>query len=144
MYLQSRTELLPIILGLLIGFLIHNFLKNAPINEIIQKESLSFSAHKTPAQELYNKVKIACLVLTQPQTHETQARHVLKTWGKRCNKLIFFSTKYARRYDALGVVELPVTSQRGQLWNKFKEALKYAYKNHLKDFDWFYMCNDLT
>lgn len=71
---------------------------------------------KTIADQLYYKVTINCLVLTKPQTHESVARQTLKTWAKRCNKLSCFSTKGARKFDRLGVIELPVGNKPNQLW----------------------------
>lgn len=48
--------------------------------------------NKTVALRLYSEVKILCWIMTNPQNHQKKARHVKRTWGSRCNKLIFMSS----------------------------------------------------
>lgn len=45
------------------------------------------------AADLYEKVRVLCMVITSPGDHQEKAIHVKNTWGARCNKLIFMSTK---------------------------------------------------
>lgn len=49
--------------------------------------------NKTVALRLYSEVKILCWIMTNPQNHQKKARHVKRTWGSRCNKLIFMSSE---------------------------------------------------
>lgn len=44
------------------------------------------------AQKLYDEVRVLCWIMTNPSNHQKKARHVKKTWGARCNKLLFMST----------------------------------------------------
>lgn len=49
--------------------------------------------NKTIAQQLYNEVRVFCWIMTTPKNHKKKARHVKRTWGSRCNKLIFMSSE---------------------------------------------------
>ena len=41
---------------------------------------------------LYNKVRIVCMIMTSPPNHMSKAIHVQQTWGKHCNTLLFMSS----------------------------------------------------
>lgn len=50
------------------------------------------------ANRLAQKVRVLCWVMTQPASHDKKAVHVKATWGRRCNKLIFISSKNSKLY----------------------------------------------
>lgn len=45
------------------------------------------------ANELKENVKVLCWIMTGPKNHESKAKHIKATWGKRCNILLFMSSK---------------------------------------------------
>lgn len=45
------------------------------------------------ANKLYDEVRVLCWIMTNPENHKKKARHVKRTWGKRCNILLFMSSQ---------------------------------------------------
>lgn len=91
------------------------------------------------ADELFKSVKVLCMVMTYPPNHKKKARHVLATWGKRCNKLLFVTRTLE---PDLPTMLLDVPDGRVHLWNKTRFAFESAYKNYLDDADWFLKTDD--
>lgn len=50
------------------------------------------------ADELYSKIRILCIVMTEANNHYELAIHIKNTWGKRCNKLLFMSSVEGKYY----------------------------------------------
>ncbi|XP_043661952.1 glycoprotein-N-acetylgalactosamine 3-beta-galactosyltransferase 1-like isoform X2 [Drosophila teissieri] len=93
------------------------------------------------AARLFNETRVLCMVLTSPKTHHSRAIHIKRTWGGRCNKLIFMSSKADRE---LGAVALNVREGYSNLWPKTRAALQYVYKHHFQKYDWFLKADDDT
>lgn len=97
--------------------------------------------NSTVADEIKKEVRLLCWVMTNPNNHKKKARHVKRTWGKRCNILLFMSSEFD---DELPTVKLNVGEGRENLWMKVKEAFTYVYNNYRNDADWFYKADDDT
>jgi glycoprotein-N-acetylgalactosamine 3-beta-galactosyltransferase len=67
--------------------------------------------------------------MTQPDHHESHARHVKATWGKRCNILFFVSSVVN---DTLPSIAINATESREILWGKTKLGFQVNANNILK------------
>nr|XP_039252800.1 glycoprotein-N-acetylgalactosamine 3-beta-galactosyltransferase 1-like [Styela clava] len=95
----------------------------------------------TTAEQLYQKVRVLCWIMTSPATLEKKASHVRDTWSKRCNIRLFMSSVEDKNFPAVG---LPVKEGRDQLYEKTKEAYKYAWEHYKDQADWFMKADDDT
>lgn len=145
-------EILTFLVGFVCGFLLFNILTQNFDNEVssVTEKSL-FRVIKNDivknekyeeklANKLFNEVKILCWVFTHPKNHKIKVPQVRKTWGKRCNKLLFMSTMQVEGEP--DIIELPVQNGRDHLWNKTRLAMQYVYENYINDYDWFMRADD--
>lgn len=95
----------------------------------------------TVAKHLEKEVTVLCWVLTCPKNLESKARHVMNTWAKRCNKVLYISSHQNHTFPTVGV---NVSEGRQHLTTKTMRAFKYIYKHHLNDVDWFLKADDDT
>lgn len=96
--------------------------------------------NRTLATVLFQEVRVLCWILTTPNQHRTRAIHVKRTWGKRCNRIIFMST---RPDITINAIALNVSSDSvGNTWAKTKRAFQYIYQHHRNDADWFLKADD--
>ena len=59
----------------------------------------------------------------------------MNTWGKRCNKLIFFTETEHQGYPTVEL-GIPDTGSNNLTYKMFV-PMKYLHDHHLNDFDWF-------
>ncbi|XP_042893106.1 glycoprotein-N-acetylgalactosamine 3-beta-galactosyltransferase 1-like [Penaeus japonicus] len=91
------------------------------------------------ADKLATEVRVLCLVMTVESNHEKKAVHLKNTWGRKCNKLIFASTKDD---PLLGAIDVGVQDVRKQQWGKAKKALKYVFDHNFHIFDWLLVASE--
>ncbi|KAH8353383.1 hypothetical protein KR084_010674 [Drosophila pseudotakahashii] len=137
---SSSRPVLFLLLGIGIGYLITQMIL-WPIIDLKSHTNRTGATNQLDI-DLTDEVRVLCFVYTKPSNHKTQAKAVLETWGRRCNKLIFFSS----RTDAnlTGSVALNVSANYRETWRKTKRSLKYLYDHHLSDADWFLQADDET
>ncbi|KAI7685438.1 Glycoprotein-N-acetylgalactosamine 3-beta-galactosyltransferase 1 [Sarcoptes scabiei] len=96
--------------------------------------------HKV-ANHLSENIRVLCWVMTNPKNHQTKAKHVRATWGKRCNELIFISSQ---EDPSLPAINVEVPEGRDHLWAKTIRGFNYSYHHFLDKADWFLKADDDT
>ncbi|EDV39551.2 uncharacterized protein Dana_GF24419 [Drosophila ananassae] len=138
-----------LIVGLIIGVQLTDFLSFVKFwRANTAKESGKSALLKYPvsteehlATWLRREVRILCLVLTMPSRHRSKADLVKRTWGSRCNKLLFLSTQSDKKLE---VLKLNMSEGREHLYWKVRTGLGYAHQHYLNEFDWFLKADDDT
>lgn len=106
------------------------------------RRDLDTSNSRQPlATRLEREVRVLCWVMTTPKYHKTRAVHILRTWGKRCNKIYFITSESD---DELDTIVLTKPDSYDVLWGKTKEAFTYLYENKRHEADWFMKADDDT
>jgi glycoprotein-N-acetylgalactosamine 3-beta-galactosyltransferase len=85
--------------------------------------------------------RIFCMITTHVENHVQRVISIKETWGKRCDVLLFVSSKSDPTLPAVKVCKI---EDRHHLWCKTKEGLRYAYENYLDEADWFLKADDDT
>lgn len=88
-----------------------------------------------------NKIRVLCWIMTSPKSIDQKGKAVKETWGKRCDILLFMSSKEDTSYPAIG---LDVPEGHENLWYKSRAAWQYVFDHHLNDAEWFLKADDDT
>ncbi|KAL3670370.1 hypothetical protein V7S43_004679 [Phytophthora oleae] len=114
-------------------------------------ELLEALGDNVPAMELVNlslvspeasKTRILCWVNTYHANHEKRLHSIKKTWGKKCDKLLFMSDIEDLTVPTVEIVAPPLHEM---LWQKHREIVRLLVREYGEDhFDWVFKCDDDT
>ncbi|KAL8568518.1 hypothetical protein ACOMHN_066508 [Nucella lapillus] len=93
------------------------------------------------AKRLAKEIRVLIWVMTTPKNFQSKAKVVRDTWGRRANKLIFFTSKTDKDFPTVG---LDVPDGREHLTARTMKAFRYIYEKHFNDADWFMKVDDDT
>jgi glycoprotein-N-acetylgalactosamine 3-beta-galactosyltransferase len=63
------------------------------VGEHSQHEHVHALENSSLSNTLFKEVRVLCWIMTNPANHKKKAMHVKRTWGKRCNKILFMSSQ---------------------------------------------------
>jgi len=151
-FIMLRERFIFLLIGFLLGWIVNfNSLSMPDFQDSLQLINTAIKSQMTlqniqdtvpvVPSDTGQGVRVLCWVMTGPPNHYTKAIHVKNTWGKKCNKLIFFSSE---EDEELGAVALNISEGRQNLWGKTKKGFEHVYNNHRDDADWFLKADDDT
>ncbi|CAG0902423.1 unnamed protein product [Darwinula stevensoni] len=87
--------------------------------------------------------KVACMVVTTPKYHMLRAVHVMATWGRHCNWIVFLTSK---RDPLLREVIITPSEDENydRLWWKVSHGFKMVHSKYLDMADFFVKADDDT
>ncbi|KAF1744283.1 hypothetical protein MXB_1438 [Myxobolus squamalis] len=108
-----------------------------------KKSPQNYSVHTLDASNPKESraLKILCLSLTHP-SKENYVKSVLKTWGPKCDKLLFASRPLKIRAP---MIQINITEEsRENLWIKVRQSFIQIHDKLIDQFDWFLKLDDDT
>ncbi|KAL3874437.1 hypothetical protein ACJMK2_037449 [Sinanodonta woodiana] len=117
-------------------------------SNFVSYRSLSFSKtdetvimDESVAIDLYNSVRVICIILTMEKNLATKTSAVNNTWAKRCNKHYFIMTTDLHTPD---IINSEYPDNRSYLMHKIRSAFEFVHDNHMDDIDWVFKADDDT
>ncbi|EDW39987.1 GL15448 [Drosophila persimilis] len=136
-----------------LDFLLYHLRPYGYVNPLPELRSVHFPNHieakainDTLARRLSQSVRVLCLVLTWPTNHLSGAKTISETWGRHCNRVVFYSSSPHVGSPGVGVdiVGLNISDSYDFLWGKTKAAFRHAYRHYRHEADWFFKADDDT
>jgi hypothetical protein len=118
-----NKSLLLLINGIVVGFFLASLIdfyrmpdKNRTHEVLYQAKAKQKSELNSEiadvAEYLFNKTQVLCVVMTDMNSYKDRGFNIEDTWGKRCNKIMFFSDKIGECFELKSKLQS----------TKFKEA----------------------
>lgn len=114
--------------------LIEKLGKNVQAMELVEVQAMTSAEMK--------RVRVLCWVNTYHKNHKKRILSIKKTWGKKCDKILFMSDIEDPEIPTVRIVAPPLHET---LWQKHREIvrlIKNEFDEH--EFDWVFKCDDDT
>ncbi|KAL4171557.1 hypothetical protein KRP22_009649 [Phytophthora ramorum] len=88
------------------------------------------------------RTRVLCWVNTYHANHKARLRSIKKTWGRKCDKLLFMSDEEDPSVPTVQIVAPPLHET---LWQKHREIVRLLAREYSEEqFDWVFKCDDDT
>ncbi|XP_034489446.1 glycoprotein-N-acetylgalactosamine 3-beta-galactosyltransferase 1 [Drosophila innubila] len=147
---NNLEMLLMLLLGLICGTYLSQLMQRARLqffddvtsqqDSSSQSSSLSLSISNSNSNSSVtahlnnNATRILCLVVAS--SLHSHAAHIERTWGRRCNKLLFMGSQRDKK--------LNIKERHTNSWAKTRYQLQHVYQHYYEDYDWFLKVPDNT
>ncbi|KAF1785016.1 Fringe-like [Phytophthora cactorum] len=97
---------------------------------------------RVPLSSEATKTRILCWVNTYHANHDKRLHAIKRTWGRKCDKLLFMSDIEDLSVPTVQIVAPPLHET---LWQKHREIVRLLVREYSEDqFDWVFKCDDDT
>ncbi|KAL3874504.1 hypothetical protein ACJMK2_037513, partial [Sinanodonta woodiana] len=93
------------------------------------------------AIELYEKIRVICIILTTEKDMSTKLAAVNNTWARRCNKHFFIMTTKLHKAD---IISSEYADIRMNLIHKVRSAFEFIHDKYIDEVDWVFKADDDT
>ncbi|KAH8393672.1 hypothetical protein KR200_009333 [Drosophila serrata] len=117
------------------------------VNPLLELKSVNIASrppNNIVARHMFQSIRILCLVLTWPKGYMHGVKSISETWGRHCNRVIYYSKSRLSGVEGAETVALNVSDERNKLWGKTKASFRHAYEHYGHEADWFYKADDDT
>ena len=130
--------LLPLLLTLT-----HSLPRDVLLDRLGQHTNALALVHVTPTPlDVMKRIRVLCWVNTFHENHETRLKDIKRTWGSKCDKILFMSDIEDL---AIPTVRITAPPTHEMLWQKHREVVKMLIREYSEqDFDWVFKCDDDT
>ncbi|KAH8238801.1 hypothetical protein KR038_000819 [Drosophila bunnanda] len=146
----GQAVLLPYVTAVqmeILEFVLYHLRPYGYVNRLSELKSLNIAPRPTNtvvARRMFRSVRILCLVLTWPKGYMHGVKSISETWGRHCNRVLYYSQSRLSGVEGAETVALNVSDERNMLWGKTKAAFRHAYRHYRHEADWFYKADDDT
>ncbi|EGZ22312.1 hypothetical protein PHYSODRAFT_557956 [Phytophthora sojae] len=106
---------------------------NVPAMSLVSVSPLAPQAAKT---------RVLCWVNTYHANHAKRLHAIKRTWGRKCDKLVFMSDEEDLSVPTVHIVAPPLHET---LWQKHREIVRLLVREYSEQhFDWVFKCDDDT
>uniref|UniRef100_A0A0N4ZZF8 N-acetylgalactosaminide beta-1,3-galactosyltransferase n=1 Tax=Parastrongyloides trichosuri TaxID=131310 RepID=A0A0N4ZZF8_PARTI len=103
------------------------------------QDSFNDSVFQQVSNELKNRVKIFCIILSTPKNKHTRAEAQKKTWLKRCNGYVYASSK---NDPSLPSIKASKNDGYRNAYVKIKNGIIWAWEKYGKMYDYYMKVDD--